>query len=227
MRTVLMTALLLTVGTGCAISDLQRINTRLKEENNRLLTENRDLRNKARRADKEAEDNRLRLEQLAQRLALAERRSKQETPSPELGQLTPTALQNIPDVQVEEGTEGIRVILSNKVFFRPGSVVISQKGKSALDRVARILNKDYGTAQIRVDGHTDSTPIAKTKAKYPSNWELSTDRACAVLRHLISKGISEQRIHAAGFAYYRPVASNKTESGKQQNRRVEIVILRG
>jgi chemotaxis protein MotB len=106
-------------------------------------------------------------------------------------------------------------------------VVISPKGQSALTRVAAILGSDYPSAQIRVDGHTDSTPIKRTKDRYPSNWELSTDRACAVLRFLVSKGVSEKRIFAAGFAYQRPLAANTTEAGKGKNRRVEIVILRG
>jgi chemotaxis protein MotB len=226
MRTVLIAALVLSVGTGCAISDLKRINDRLKEENNRLLTENRDLRNKARRADRSAEDSQLKLEEMARRLALAERKAGQGSDDSDRGQLTPSALKGIADVDVEEGKEGIRVILSNKVFFRPGSVVISDKGKSVLNRVARVLNADYAGSQIRVDGHTDSTRINRTKEKYPSNWELSTDRACAVLRYLVKQGVSQKRIYAAGFSYQRPLASNETAAGQQQNRRVEIVILR-
>lgn len=76
--------------------------------------------------------------------------------------------------------------------------------------------------QVDVVGHTDSDPIKKSKWK--DNWQLSAERALAVLRYLNSKGISSEKIRAVAAGSSRPVASNKSSSGKAQNRRVEIVV---
>ena len=78
--------------------------------------------------------------------------------------------------------------------------------------------------KVRIEGHTDNTPI--NTEKYPSNWELSTARACQVVRYFIEQGIPPERISAEGFAQYRPIATNKTRKGRAQNRRVEIVYVR-
>lgn len=227
MRQIAVAALLLALGTGCAISEIKRVNQRLKEDNDRLLMESQDLRAQAERADRLAEDQRLQAEDLRQQLAIAQRKAKEAAPPAEgESRLAAAALKDLEDVDVQEDREGIRVILSEKVFFLPGSSDINVKGRGVLDKVAGILNRDYAASRIRVDGHTDSTPIVKTKDKFASNWELSTDRACAVVRHLVSRGVKPERISAAGYAYFRPVASEATEAGKQKNRRVEIVILR-
>ena len=80
---------------------------------------------------------------------------------------------------------------------------------------------------IRVEGHTDNVPIGPNlKSEYPTNWELASARAVNVVRFLQEKaGIDPRRLSAVAFAQYRPVASNKTEAGKQRNRRVEIVLV--
>jgi chemotaxis protein MotB len=76
---------------------------------------------------------------------------------------------------------------------------------------------------VRVDGHTDDTPIRKVRHLYPTNWELSSARACTVVRYLVDRGqVSARRIYPAGFSYYRPVSSARA---KEQNRRVEITVL--
>ena len=78
---------------------------------------------------------------------------------------------------------------------------------------------------VRVEGHTDNIPI-KT-ARFPSNWELSTARSSNVVRHFIeSLGMTPQRFSASGYGEYFPVANNQTPDGRQQNRRVDIVILK-
>jgi chemotaxis protein MotB len=77
---------------------------------------------------------------------------------------------------------------------------------------------------IRVEGNTDSVPIAT--GQFPSNWELSAARATAVLRFLLRRGVSPRRSSVAGYADQRPLASNETASGRSLNRRVELVVLR-
>jgi chemotaxis protein MotB len=75
-----------------------------------------------------------------------------------------------------------------------------------------------------VEGHTDDRPIST--AQFPSNWELSTARASAVLRYLVARhGIAPARMSAAGYADQRPVASNATTGGRARNRRVDLAIL--
>ena len=90
-----------------------------------------------------------------------------------------------------------------------------------MNEVIRILRK-YPNYQINIRGHTDDTPISTER--YPTNWELSSARATAVLRHFIDRGIDTERITATGFADTYPLASNTTEAGRAINRRVEIVL---
>jgi chemotaxis protein MotB len=76
---------------------------------------------------------------------------------------------------------------------------------------------------LAIEGHTDNDPISN--GRFPSNWELSTARATAVLRSLLTDGIRDTRLSAAGYADTRPRASNATEAGMAKNRRVDIVVL--
>lgn len=116
---------------------------------------------------------------------------------------------------------GIRFILQEKLLFEAGSAEIKPQMRPILDKLYEIL-KDLPNP-VEVEGHTDSIPISTEK--YPSNWELSTARAGAVVRYFIAKGINPERLKASGYADTRPIASNATPEGRAQNRRVEIVIL--
>ena len=75
---------------------------------------------------------------------------------------------------------------------------------------------------VRVEGHTDNRPISNSR--FRSNWELSTARAMVVLRKLASEGVPAERLSAAGYGEFRPVASNAAEDGRKQNRRVDLVV---
>ena len=77
-----------------------------------------------------------------------------------------------------------------------------------------------------VEGHTDNVPLSAVWRKsFPSNWELSTARAAAVARFFQQEaGIRPERLSARGYSLYRPVAPNKTEEGRRQNRRIEIIL---
>ncbi|SHK15846.1 OmpA/MotB family protein [Thermocrinis minervae] len=116
---------------------------------------------------------------------------------------------------------GIRLILQEKLLFDSGSATIKPEFYPILDKLVEILNSLPNP--IEVEGHTDNIPISTDL--YPSNWELSTARASAVVRYFIAKGISPSRLKAAGYADTRPIAPNTTPEGRAQNRRVEIVIL--
>jgi len=129
-----------------------------------------------------------------------------------------------PDVEVRTSGETMTVTLPDKVLFTSGSAELKGAAKAVLDKVAGVLNRDYASHMIRVEGHTDNQPIRRTKKLWQDNWDLSCNRAMAVARHLVGKGIDPKRIYAAGFAYHQPVASNATAAGRARNRRVEIVV---
>jgi chemotaxis protein MotB len=114
-------------------------------------------------------------------------------------------------------------ILTDNLLFASGQARIQPAGMGLLDHLAPVLAKQ-ASRRINVEGHTDSRPIHG--AAYPSNWELSTARASAVVRALIAMNLSPDRLTATGRAYLDPSASNTTEQGRARNRRVEIVLPR-
>jgi chemotaxis protein MotB len=126
------------------------------------------------------------------------------------------------EVALHRETEGLVVSLKDFGFFTSASAIIKPESMPALDRIASILA--VRTCRVRIEGHTDNVPIHTTQMA--SNWELSTARATAVVRVLIvSHRFAPERLSAAGYAEYHPIASNLTANGRAQNRRVDIVIL--
>jgi chemotaxis protein MotB len=123
------------------------------------------------------------------------------------------------DAKVTE--EGILVTLGEKIFFDTGKAEFLDP-EGSVDKLGAILGNLDGA--IRVEGHTDNIPISTEK--YPSNWELSTARAVAVLKYLISEcGIAPERLSAVGYGDSRPRVPNNNESNRELNRRVEIIVL--
>ncbi len=114
-------------------------------------------------------------------------------------------------------------VLTDKLLFSSGQATLEPAGLPLLNEVASLLNVDH-THPITVEGFTDNQPIHT--AQFPSNWELSTDRATTVVRYLIAHGVAEQRLSAAGYADLHPIASNATAAGRALNRRVDIVLDR-
>ncbi len=130
------------------------------------------------------------------------------------------------EIKVTQVKDKLSVNLVEKILFDSGSAEIKPEGLKVLDRVGEILKK-VKDKQIRVEGYTDNVPIGpKLVSKFPTNWELSANRATNVVRYLEDKaGLDAQLLSAAGYAMNRPVASNDTREGKAQNRRIEIVLL--
>jgi chemotaxis protein MotB len=114
-------------------------------------------------------------------------------------------------------------VLTDKLLFDSGSATLQAAGLPLLGEVARLLNVDH-SHPITVEGNTDNQPIHSSQ--FPSNWELSTDRATTVVRFLIAHGVTAERLAAAGYADLHPLASNATAVGRAQNRRVDIVLNR-
>ncbi|MGK4005276.1 OmpA family protein [Sorangium sp. So ce1036] len=105
---------------------------------------------------------------------------------------------------------------------RSGSAELSPDGQAALKEVASVL-KEYEDRQFMVAGHTDNVPLAE--AKYRNDWELSTARALTVTEFVIAAGMRPDNLVAAGYGEFDPVSPNNTPSGRQENRRIEIVLL--
>ena len=128
-------------------------------------------------------------------------------------------------IEVVEEEDKLKVIFIDKILFDSGSATINERGMELLQIVAGSLkgNKDQG---IVVEGHTDNLPLSTSlKKQFPSNWELSTARAAAVVRFFQEQGgIDPQRLSARGFSFYKPVAPNTSEEGRHQNRRIEIIL---
>ena len=125
------------------------------------------------------------------------------------------------DIQMQG--RGLVVTILNKILFDSGKAEVKTTAATTLQTLGSEINQLDKSQIVYVEGHTDSDPIKHSKFK--SNWELSTTRATEVIHHLIDKvGVSPDRLAAAGYGEYRPVASNATAGGKAKNRRVEIII---
>lgn len=124
------------------------------------------------------------------------------------------------DVKVLKGV--VYISLADNMLYRSGSYEISDKAMETLSKIAKII-KDYKDYDVMVEGNTDNVPINRTNIR--NNWDLSALRASSVVQVLQNKfGIDPARLSAAGRGEYRPIADNTTESGRQRNRRTEIII---
>jgi chemotaxis protein MotB len=109
------------------------------------------------------------------------------------------------------------------ILFPSGSAELSKEGKDALHDVAVVL-RTMKDRRFMVAGHTDNVPIVPPSA-FKNNLELSTARAVTVAQHLVGSGMSAPQLVAAGYAEHEPVRPNTSEAGRQENRRIELVLL--
>ncbi|HYM10473.1 MAG TPA: flagellar motor protein MotB [Bryobacterales bacterium] len=125
-------------------------------------------------------------------------------------------------IEISLQTRGLVLSLKESAFFAPGDDRVSDAARPILVKVADALRTVPG--EIRLEGHTDNTPIRSRK--FPSNWQLSTARSVAVL-NLLTKDLQlpADRFAVAGYGQYEPLDSNDTEAGRRKNRRVDLVIL--
>jgi chemotaxis protein MotB len=114
-------------------------------------------------------------------------------------------------------------LLTDGLLFDSGSAVLKSASAPILTKLSGLLRVDSVHA-IHVEGHTDAVPVGR--GLYPSNWELSTARSSAVVRALVRRQVSAVRLTATGRANLDPIASDASDAGRSQNRRVEIVLPR-
>ncbi len=114
------------------------------------------------------------------------------------------------------------VKLSNAILFDSGKARLREEGKTAVGQLVPAL-KSVGDREFLVAGHTDNVPIRT--ARYKNNWELSTARSVSMVTAMIDAGYPGKKIGAAGFGEFDPIASNDDDAGKEQNRRIEIILM--
>ena len=141
----------------------------------------------------------------------------------ELIQELNTKLAENSSVKLVKDERGLIVRMNDSILFDEGSAIIKKNASNTLNEIINVLTTVDN--KILVEGHTDSTPI-NTKT-YPSNWELSTARATNIIGYIIRTGkIPPQRLSAAGYGEYMPIADNTSSGGRLLNRRVDIIILK-
>lgn len=132
------------------------------------------------------------------------------------------------EISVSERGGFLVVDVSDKVLFATGQAELSERGQKVITKLADSLKELPRESVFQVGGHTDNQAIKseEVKARFPTNWELSAARATNVVRFLEETcEVPGERLVAAGFSQYRPVASNKKERQRAKNRRIEIALL--
>ncbi|MBW3227368.1 peptidoglycan -binding protein [Marinobacter adhaerens] len=172
-------------------------------------------------ADKEQE-----LEQVSRRLntLLAERVNQLEQYQSEFFARLRDILAGNENVRIV----GDRFLLPSELLFASASAELGEEGRQELDKLGKLLLDVSAKIPedvdwiLRIDGHTDVIPI--NTPRFPSNWELSTARAVAVVRYLAAQGVPEPRMAAAGFGEFFPVAEGTSPEALQRNRRIELKL---
>jgi len=146
----------------------------------------------------------------------ASRPAPQSAPS-----VTPVPAESREGMDIRKRGNDTVINLPSDVFFASGSATLNAGGERTMARVADYIKKHHSGGLIRVEGHSDSDPIRKTKGKFHCNYELSFERAHAVVHYLVDKGhVDSRRLVCEAFAENQPQSPND----KSKNRRVEIVL---
>jgi chemotaxis protein MotB len=125
-------------------------------------------------------------------------------------------------ISLEMGRDGLVISLREAGFFDSGSAVPKSDALPTLRQIAEKLGST--PYDVRIEGHTDNVPIHNVE--FDSNWELSSARATRIARLFLDmKAMSPDRLSAAGYAEYHPVATNDTPEGRAENRRVDLVVM--
>ncbi|WP_244613269.1 OmpA family protein [Modicisalibacter radicis] len=132
----------------------------------------------------------------------------------------PKPLPVIEGVEVSRIKGGINLRIQDHLLFGSGDAELTDPGQGVVQGLVSLLGQYAGT--VSVEGHTDSVPI--NTPRYPSNWELSSARATAILRYLVAAGIAPERLRSVGYADTHPLEPNDTAEGRAANRRVELII---
>jgi chemotaxis protein MotB len=189
---------------------------------------------------KDYEASRGRLEELESRLAESEKQNEdlktsQEELKNKIDEIRSTYDELVESLKddIRQGDIGLQnvngkltITMGNQVLFKSGSAALQTKGQKILSAISKSLRKVKDN-DIQVEGHSDNIRISgPLKSRYPTNWELSADRATSVVRFLQEKGgVDPTMIVLSAFSEYRPAADNASPAGREKNRRVEISLI--
>jgi len=127
-----------------------------------------------------------------------------------------------PTITVEDAQDGFVIKMPAALLFKAGSATIeNQDALLFLKRVALIIEELPQDMEVNAQGHTDDV-MPGGDSPFKDNWELSSARAISVVQELILDGVTPKRLSATGYAQYKPVATNATQTGREKNRRVEL-----
>jgi chemotaxis protein MotB len=206
---------LATGATGCLCEEERQAIAALQTDKERLTVQNREYRDQISGLEKQNADLKAEFDdQIAKKnetIALLEKEL-------EGGGKAPSGW--------EEGHYGSKVTVGSDVLFSSGQATLTNSGKAALDRVAADLKNSFAGRKVLVYGYTDSDPIKKTKNLWQDNLDLSANRAMAVTRYLISRGVGKDDIETVAMGDTHFVAGNASRTDKAKNRRVVIFVLK-
>lgn len=214
--TALVIGLAALVNLGCQ-SALKSENAQLKDANQALQARLADADAKARAADP------TQLQAMQNELAQREARIREleaQLRKPDPGRAADPGIAGI-QTSYDRAKGEMTVHLPGDILFASGSADLKPTAKATLNKIAAALKKDYPGKKFRVEGHTDTDPIAATKKHWTDNLDLSQNRAAAVMRYIVQQGVDKKLIGAVGYGDARP------KSTKPASRRVEIVVLVG
>jgi chemotaxis protein MotB len=209
--------------TARAVAQIENLNEQIRA----LRTQIGALEDALGASEQKSKDSQIQITDLGQRLNVALAQRVQELSryrSDFFGKLR-DILGSRPDIHVV----GDRFVFQSELFFDSGTASLRPEGKAELDQVASaVLDLEKQIPQdikwvLRVDGHTDARPLSAA-SPFKSNWELSAARAISVVQYLISKGVSPQRLVAAGFGEFQPIDPGTADDALSRNRRIELKL---
>ncbi|KAF0245481.1 MAG: chemotaxis protein [Planctomycetota bacterium] len=199
---------------GCSTTELEEQVRDRDQEIAVLQQENQDLRNRIASKEGSLQDLRTRLAEKPKEVIVERTVTVPAKPA--------TALTEA-GFKVDERADGTAVVLESGILFDSGQATLTPAGKEAIAKLVKVLKKDYANRKIRVEGHTDNQPIRiMTTRGYKSNWDLSYGRSKSVFDELNGAGVAKMSIGC--YADTRPRADNKSEPGRKENRRVEVLL---
>ncbi len=195
--------------------NVEKLNKRIKDLSNLLLS-----------AEEKDKKNKIKIENLGQRLnqALAGKVQELSEYQSIFFKMVKEVIGDREDIKVS----GDRFIFPSEIFFQSGSDVLEPEGlvklkslSQSLKEVSKIIPKKIDWV-LRIDGHTDKIPINNNK--FTSNWHLSSSRSINIVKFFINEGIPPKRLVAAGFGEYSPIIEENSEQAFKKNRRIEIKL---
>ena len=127
-----------------------------------------------------------------------------------------------PDIEINVEKGVVFISIADKLLFKSGSFIVTEKAKSVLDKVAKVI-LDKPNFEAMIEGHTDSQPYSN--GILVDNWDLSVKRSTSIIRELQTMGVNPAQLIAAGRSSYVPLTNNDTALDRSKNRRTRVVVM--